>query len=205
MTEIIANIGYARFANAATSDHVELGTYSEGLFYYENNGSTSQFADVQQFAKGFYDIDFNLIIDLSEYDIILSEGKPEFSNGYCLLPIFNPQGSKYFTVIDKTGKRMFEPKLLSSLVNHSGLAVGSIGDYKINCDMLVLKEENKHSIINASGETVIEIDGVLSVSDYHEDLALVVKNIGGMHGEGINSYIEPGRIYYIDKTGKRLF
>ena len=70
------------------------GQYSEGVFY----------------ASGgrFYDIDLNLVIDLSQYNIISS--CPSFKDGKCYLMIKNPNGVKYETEIDHSGKFIYEPR-----------------------------------------------------------------------------------------------
>ena len=72
----------------------------EGLLYDEDQ-------------KAFMDKDWNKVIDLSEYHFITSQAGPydpsEFKDGYSFLPIKNPDGAPYFTLIDKSGQRVFEP------------------------------------------------------------------------------------------------
>lgn len=64
-----------------------LGRYSEGLFFS---------------FDGFYDIDGDLKIDLSEYaGLIINQ--PYFQNGRCELVAKNPNGTKYEAVIDLNG------------------------------------------------------------------------------------------------------
>lgn len=76
--------------------------YAEGLMFiykYRNE------------AKGFYDINGNLIIDMSEYE--LSDDKEEiiFKNGTCDLKIINDQGSEYKITVDKTGNVIASEKV----------------------------------------------------------------------------------------------
>lgn len=84
------------------------GLYREGLFF--------------ALPAGFYNLEGEKKIDLSEYNFVKWSNNafgtfgssnykemPYFVNGYSLLYIENDQGSKFFTVIDKSGNRMFEP------------------------------------------------------------------------------------------------
>jgi hypothetical protein len=183
------NFTYTLYSCNETGEMTELGNspekfntgiYSEGLFFCNINNEA-----------GFYDINFNKTIDLSEYDYAIDNDNiiiPLFSDGYCLLRIRNPQGSLYFTVIDKNGERMFEPIKCNS----------SIGG--ISCGLIKKHEDGITSFINTSGETVIElrtIDDIriMEVTDFNDDVARVSAEDGE---SGIF-------VYYIDKTGKRLF
>ncbi len=69
-------------------------TYSDGLF----------------FANGyFFDINGNIIIDLTEYDFEHEETF-YFENGKCYIAFKNPAGSLYSVVIDKNGEFLSEPE-----------------------------------------------------------------------------------------------
>jgi len=70
-------------------ERYELGNYGEGMFWVGG-------------ANKFYDENGAMKIDLSEYK--LSEA-PFFQDGYALLKFSND----YFTIMDKTGKFMFDP------------------------------------------------------------------------------------------------
>ena len=81
--------------------------YSEGLFYAysENSGS------------GFFDIEGNMVIDLSEYDMAripysseMGVNAPYFENGQATILISNNADSVFKAVIDKTGKLVGEPE-----------------------------------------------------------------------------------------------
>lgn len=56
--------------------------------------------------QGFTDDSGNIIIDCSGYNISCT---PKFHNGYCVLPIKNPDGADYITVIDADGNQLFAP------------------------------------------------------------------------------------------------
>jgi len=153
--------------------------YSEGLFYrpwFEK--------------RGFYDINGRLVIDLSDLitiatnrEYIESQEPPYFQDEYCLLVLLNPQGSRFFTIIDKTGNQMFEPRPIGNRESR---------DLKLNSGLVVInKGNNTYTIINTAGEPVVEISDVSSVSNYSDGFAMVTTN--------------DGIIYYINRSGERLF
>ncbi|MCL1822609.1 MAG: hypothetical protein FWG44_00200 [Oscillospiraceae bacterium] len=127
-----------------------LGNYSNELFYAEFKTGF-----ISETNRGFYDVEGNIIIDLSEYDVEIHPDKPEFIDGYCLLSMKNPQGSEYYTIIDKTGKQMFEPKLYNYNIKYNGGGVYT--------------EEN--TLFNINGEMIAEIEG--DVSFFCEGIAVV--------------------------------
>lgn len=59
--------------------------------------------------NAFVDKDWNKVIDLSEYTFP-DDFMPVFTDGYAFLLVKNPDGDLYYTVIDKDGTRVFEPK-----------------------------------------------------------------------------------------------
>lgn len=79
--------------------------YSEGLFAYYVEGNNE--------CTGFYNLEGEKIVDLSEYNIICSSlrtadrryynPKLVFKNGMCTFNIFNDQGTEYRITIDKNG------------------------------------------------------------------------------------------------------
>jgi len=180
ITEIIKNVycGESAYSNTGYwASSARLSNYSDGLFYFDEH------------IRGFYDISGNLIIDLSESEYSIGYYSA-FSNGYCVSYLTNPQGTPYYTLIDKTGKRMFEPKYNNfvSISFKSGMIVcrGARRDSDQN-------HYNTYAVVSASGEEIFSFEtrsGNGSVSDYSEDAALVKKD---------------NEAYFIDKTGKRLF
>jgi len=72
------------------------GSFSEDLIYLSHGEN-----------QGFYDVSGNMVVDLSEYNII---NTPCFTDGYAFLRLNNEQGSYFFTTIDKQGNLQFEPK-----------------------------------------------------------------------------------------------
>jgi len=145
----------------------ESGDYKEGLFFYEGGDK-----------RGFFDIQGKQIIDLKQYGLGWSDPMPEFIDGHCLLNLRNSQGVDYYTIIGKDGKFIFEPRRSQ----RQGLV--------IKCGMIVINEDNKFSVIDTTGKTVVDLGQVNGVSNFSEDAAMVISRDG---------------IYYIDKTGKRLW
>ena len=81
--------------------------YSEGLF----------FASTEDSDPGFFDIQGNLVIDLSEYDMgrvpyssELGVNAPYFENGQATILMANNADSVFRGTIDKTGKLLGEPE-----------------------------------------------------------------------------------------------
>ena len=71
------------------------GIYSEGVFFAGNC---------------FYDLDGNIVIDLSEYSPGKFRNEPYFENDKCYLEITNNAGTEYYTEIDHEGNFIYEPK-----------------------------------------------------------------------------------------------
>ncbi len=66
----------------------------EEVFYYEDDT-----------RKGYYDTDFNLIIDVSGIDATFGD----YYNGYAAATLDNGSGGKFLAVYDKSGNYAFEP------------------------------------------------------------------------------------------------
>ena len=112
-----------------------------------------------------------------------------YENGHCLLPLQNPQGTLFYTIIDKSNTMMFDPKVWPMTASSSGNIYPAA--LTIKCGLIVIDEgTGVFTIMNTSGDTVFVVENVDSVSDFNEDIAMV--RSGGM-------------VYYIDKTGQRLF
>ncbi len=81
--------------------------YFEGLFYACSENSN----------PGFFDIEGNMVIDLSEYDMAripysseMGLNAPYFENGQATILISNNADSVFEAVIDKTGELVGEPE-----------------------------------------------------------------------------------------------
>jgi|GEM_PF-5555332 len=74
------------------------GPLSEGLFFVDEK-------------KSLYDINGNLKLDLSEYDIYInSQNRYFMKDGKFYFMFFNPGGTRYHVEVDLTGKQLYSPK-----------------------------------------------------------------------------------------------
>ncbi len=71
------------------------GIYAESVFFAGNC---------------FYDIDGNMVIDLSAYSPDQFRGSPYFEDNVCRLELVNENGTIYETEIDHDGKFLYEPR-----------------------------------------------------------------------------------------------
>jgi len=157
------------FSIGGTIGFPHLGNYSEGLFFYNDYNNHSR--------QGFYNINGNLVIDLSEYTIDLNDVyNIRFTNGYCLLNLFNPQGDLFYTIIDTNGNLMFEPRRREGTVSQKSNG------------LFALRQNGQHFLINAFGETVLDLGTIESISDFNEGIARVRTR------NGIYYILAPGSI-----------
>jgi hypothetical protein len=178
ISEIINNTNHKTrvFENMSWRENGSyIGLYSEGLFYYSDK-------DVGGSHQGFYDIRGTQIINLLDLNRVWwAGGDIAFIGDYCIIRTRNNQGSEFYVVINKTGEMLFEPKKYEHNISLP------------RCGMLVIKQVTPttvFTIMTVYGELVSELTGVVSVSEYFEDIALVVTG---------------NEVYYIDKAGNRLF
>lgn len=80
------------------------GKYSDKLWYSGDSGA-------------FYDANNNMVLDISNYKDKIRTSSPYFENGYSLLILEGKDGNHYFTVIDKSGNSLFEPKSYKNICN----------------------------------------------------------------------------------------
>lgn len=128
--------------------------------------------------KAFYNSDRKLAIDLSEYSDVGPIGG--FSEGYCSIMLGNSEHHLFATVIDKTGKQMFEP-----------IPDGDIGAFSQGRALLT-EDDDTSCYIDSSGAKVIE--GISSGGTFAENgLALV------------SFAADPSRYCFITVDGKVAF
>lgn len=171
-------------ANAITS-YLDIGSYSEGVFVAGEN------TDRGFVCNGFYDLEGNLVIDLSGYT---TETYPFFKNGYCVLNLVNDGNVDYFTILDKNGTQLFEPQKGEAKGDHNS----GIASYVTEGVIVVYdydKEEYRYVDIN--GNTVLE-EYRLS-ADWNGNGAM------GKFYDGIaRTSSEWNNCFYIDREGNRL-
>lgn len=80
----------------------------EGLIFMD--AQTNE-ANARYYPAGFYDVNLNCVIDLSQYDIVpISYNDPCFMNGYAVLQMRNPDGVPFWGVLKKDGTWSAEPQ-----------------------------------------------------------------------------------------------
>jgi len=130
---------------------------------------------------GFYDRSKKLVIDFSKYPSAQKVG--DFSDGYCSVILDNPQGDTFETIIDKTGRQMFEPR--------SGISLGAFSR-----GLAFLSDaKGGTGYIDAAGKSVIT--GITTGFPFGENgVAMVQDN----PGDGT-----PVSTYFIDRAGDIAF
>lgn len=152
------------------NDVSSIGELNDGMFFALKNDGSS----------GFYDLSGNLLFDLSEYTSEKGKlkNKPVMYNGYAIIEITNPSNKTFFTVIDKNGKRMFEP-------------IEGNPSTKVLEGFVVYNDgKQKKRVIDAQG------------NEKFADISEYLTNIG----DGAAMVNSPSvGIYYIDLNGDNLF
>ncbi|GHU82655.1 hypothetical protein AGMMS50284_4880 [Clostridia bacterium] len=143
-----------------------ISSFSDGLFFIESEGN-------------FYDLNGNAVLNISKYHMNNTINMPHFVDGYCLLDIKNEEDSEFYTIIDKKGNRMFEPRKAEK---HGVLSDG------------LLRIEDDGSYINVKGEVVISncYDG----TDFKNGVA----RIGDIDVKYIDKKGNPIKIFETEKT-----
>ena len=108
-TKVFYHYSGTNFLNTNTMEikHLEADEFyhpahfSNGLFYSENYDQTK---------RGFYDEDFNLVIDLSDYNITTSYSKMYFDDGVCYFKARNSSGISFIIGIDTNGNIISETR-----------------------------------------------------------------------------------------------
>ena len=91
--------------------------YGDGLvFINDRDGNTR-----------YIDLDGDIIIDLSQYEVVDFQTGGRFYDGYAALDIIGQDGYHYLAVIDKSGNFIFDPIQFSSYSNLRGIGMFSNG------------------------------------------------------------------------------
>ncbi len=149
--------------------------YSEGLFYA---------------SDCFYNNQGEVVIDLTEYDVEddYQEGY-YFIDGYCPIVLNNPEGIPYYTIIDKTGEFLFEPRKLEVEVEYLTFLNQETYTYRYGTSMYIRYLDLEGNIINDSDYYYGDI-----VCGFNEGFAVVNDVESGL-----------GTCYFIDINGSKVF
>lgn len=162
-------------AKKVTKDRDEAYSWSDE--YIEENYSGLVYDEK---SGGFCNTAGDLVLDLSEYDL---RDDPEFHNGYCVLNIKNKQSSSYFTVIDPSGNRMFEPK--KEVIHEEFVSDG----------LLRVKDDDEIYFLDMQGEVAVGPLDYESAESYSGGLCLVSSQ---------NLAINRTTYAYLDQSGNRV-
>jgi hypothetical protein len=147
-----------RIGECWISDRLE---FYDGLTFLSS--SNSGYVYDGKLSKAYYDMYGNLAIDFPEYNGIRNYDCGNFVDGYAVMSLEGADGKSYFTIIDKTGKQMFEPQ-----TGYNRLTIFS-GNYAL-AYLTENKYEEEHpydpryggnviSVLNMKGETLLTIVG----------------------------------------------
>ena len=160
--------------NIQTLDKIQLG--DDGLFFtaYDSYHAFT--------SAGFYDLDGNLKIDLSEYNIDRLSG---IANGYCALKIWGKDSKYYLAVIDTNGDFAFDPIPVTEMGNFTGEAI-----------VFRSEEDGEDYVVDLEGNvqplqigTQVYSDAIED-AEFHDSYACINYNMP--------------ECYYVDKNGCRL-
>ena len=123
----------------------------------------------------FADASGEAAIDLSAYTLNVPP-YPAFGDGYCTMVVENHEGSEYYTVLDTTGARMFEPRKLQSIWPVGVSYTCSEGKYWANVDDTYIQ------YFTIDGQSAFDCPLALKEADlFHEDMARVKSDDGLIH------------------------
>lgn len=128
---------------------------SEGLIFMDAHTNE---ANAIYYPAGFYDINLNCVIDLSQYNIQpVAQDEPRFINGYAALQMLNPDGVAFWGVIRKDGTWSVEPQtgtIKSVYPTEGGLLV------------TVSQDDESYETIDQDGWTFTDLEN-LTLSGYN--------------------------------------
>lgn len=143
-------------------------SYMDGQewFFFENNGIYGD----KYMGIGFFNKFGEKVLDLSEYSNLDKniENQPYFVGEYCVLLVSKKDNTKWLTVINKLGKRMFEPIKLND------------NDYigKLSDGLIRVSNNRTHYFIDVFGKTVIDKINADYVTDFNNELSMIKTDNG---------------------------
>ena len=118
------------------------GKYAEGLIYIK---------------EAFYDENGNKVIDLTDQNV---SNYPVFVDGYALVT-FDNGSNDYYTIMDKTGEFLFEPKKFISTDNvrdTESFAIYDDQEELAKGGYIFARENSQYKVIDIHGETKLQLD-----------------------------------------------
>lgn len=124
--------------------HSSVPIYSEKLFFT---------------GSAFYNLDGDMVIDLSDEEETMS-GKGTFKNGHAMLQFYNGS-QKFFTVIDKSGRFLFEPKQYitsANVVDTDSFALYDKQEELYGDGYILCRENSRWKVLDVNGRTILQLD-----------------------------------------------
>ena len=101
---------YVAEDSIATDDNA-----SDGLFgYYPYRFREGMFYRTQGNPKGYYDVNGNLVVSMEQFYPELSSWGYGFTGDYAVVEITGQDDKTYFTIIDRSGQKQFDPMRVMS-------------------------------------------------------------------------------------------
>jgi hypothetical protein len=119
--------------------------YYDGLIFVANVSNTLSFGENITDGK-FYDLNGNMILDVSQYNLYDTVDSGKFVDGYAALVVIGADYGYYLMIVDKSGKCSFEPIQMGGNVIRYGKSV-VCGIYNRSDNSL-----NNISIVDPSGK-----------------------------------------------------
>ena len=158
---------------------------SDGLVFLDGYENTANGA---KYPAGFYDVNLNCVIDLSQYNVLfVGQDEPQFLNGYAVLQLRNPDGVLFWGVMNRNGEWVAEPRKgnvkrvmpsVNGVLVHidDGSESGCIYD-ETGAEVMSMYHMALNGYVGYARDTYTIHDGYLylTLSDYDEMIARVAK------------------------------
>jgi hypothetical protein len=185
--------------------------FNEGLTFVEYNAQNEDLDYLGFIYRTgvYYDLEGNVRIDFPEFHGNVYYSCGPFINGYAAFQIQGADGDTYVTVIDKNGKKMFEPKIGYNFlsVGIDGYIIASVNNWEhhvmdINGNLIMAvtaRDKKNNEISMSNGMLRIPGGGYLGSNDVYINLNEMT--IIGRTGDGV-SILNDGSV--IERTGQGL-
>ncbi len=129
--------------------------------------------DLESYDVGFYDLNSDMQISLGQYHLAASP-YPAFKDGYALMQLENDQKSPFYTLMDKNGEFVFEPR-------KKGIYPFDLSD-TVHENMYWVREENGEvTYYNTAGDPAFQAEQVITEARDFYDGRASVKTENGWH------------------------
>ena len=136
--------------------------YQDGVFFTGKTYGSGRNPLSSTPEGKFYNIDGSVMLDLSQYNLILAYGADNlyrYENGYAAILIFGEDSIHYLGIIDKDGQLVFDPVAVTYTM---GTEVGTLSEGMVTFD----PKDDGGNLLSVSGDRVkMDSDAVLIFHD----------------------------------------